>query len=1256
LGVIGIGIMVTAAVIFSGSNKGGVHESMWGDWSLLWILMKVGLGVAFLASIGGYAWMIARTKSELWVLGLAGLIPAVLGAAFFYTVIGGADVALDGPSMRILWQLMKGTIAGLVLLGGCAMVFKKRAGVVLLHAGIGLMMFSEVQVATTAIESQMVIQEEETVNFTRDIRSVELAVVTGSKPGETFNTVIPGSMLSSAVEGKNVIQHPDLPFKLKVLRFLPNSDIRDTVPGKPNLATRGDGLGTTVVLVKSGTGTDTDSAVDIASAYVQILNPDDGKPIGTWLVSQFFVKPQQVSVNGETYGVALRFKRAYKPYSVTLINVEKRDYQGTSTPRDYSSYIQLHDPANNVDRKIRIWMNNPLRFAGETFYQSGYNRQMATQLDVASGMRRPVLITDPVTGERVPKFVETTTLSVVTNSGWMIPYVSCMLVATGLLAHFLLTLIRFLNRQQRERKAAEPTFNANDELQPTVGASSPAAAHVKAARRVAKQQKSKARRAKRKQKVGGPLLGEESGPLNWIVPLVVVLVCAMWVGSKARTPRQSADRMDLYAFGKIPVVFQGRQKPLDTLARNALRVVSNRQTFHGRMTDDALRKKWPKIVSKVKSRWPELSEADLNSVDFDVDKLITLIGKQANNEDDEERIMLFVDQQVNVKQPAIRWLLDIIARPDRAGMHKVFRIENLEVLDLLGLPRRDGFRYSVDEFRERQAELEKQVELAQETRKATPESLSTFQKKILEFDTRVRTFTLLVESFRKPDLPPMPPMPSQEEFARNPEATMKLFAPFQAAFLEAKRRQTYLQNFSPPLLVPIHSELREDDKPDAGSQAGRKEWETYTTACLNNVVQQPNAPTSALQSIFRAYTFGEANEFNNSVEKYQNLLAASSDLQLAPVSKTRFEAFFNHFEPFFYSILLYLFAFLLACLSWLFWRRPLNNAASCLIAMTLLLHTFALISRIYISGRPPVTNLYSSAVFIGWGCAVFGLVLEGVFRIGIGNIVAAVAGFATMWIAHLLSGDGDTFTVLQAVLDTQFWLATHVTCITLGYATTFLAGAFGIVYVFRGSTLGAPLGGLVLAGLAGHFLFWSKLESEYSWLIGLMFVVSSIACFCLFGQTLMADKKPDFPEAFRRRLARMIYGSLCFAILFSFVGTVLGGLWADDSWGRFWGWDPKENGALIIVLWNALVLHARWGGMVKERGMAVLVIGGSIVTSWSWFGVNELGAGLHSYGFTDGVMLTLSVFVVSQLVVIGVGCLPKNFWWSDRSRESADLA
>ena len=161
-----------------------------------------------------------------------------------------------------------------------------------------------------------------------------------------------------------------------------------------------------------------------------------------------------------------------------------------------------------------------------------------------------------------------------------------------------------------------------------------------------------------------------------------------------------------------------------------------------------------------------------------------------------------------------------------------------------------------------------------------------------------------------------------------------------------------------------------------------------------------------------------------------------------------------------------------------------------------------------------------------------------------------------------------------------------------------------------------------------------------SGLLGVLYLVRGIFTPDLDGQT---DKQ----------VTRMIYGTTCFAIIFSFIGTILGGLWADDSWGRFWGWDPKENGALLIVLWNALILHARWDGMVKGRGLALLAIGGNIITTWSWFGVNELGVGLHSYGFTEGRRNFVLLFMLSQLVLIAVGSLPKQYWWSSVKNRGA---
>ena len=179
--------------------------------------------------------------------------------------------------------------------------------------------------------------------------------------------------------------------------------------------------------------------------------------------------------------------------------------------------------------------------------------------------------------------------------------------------------------------------------------------------------------------------------------------------------------------------------------------------------------------------------------------------------------------------------------------------------------------------------------------------------------------------------------------------------------------------------------------------------------------------------------------------------------------------------------------------------------------------------------------------------------------------MAAAVGFASLLVAHHLAGDGDTMEMMRAVLDSNFWLATHVVTITIGYSGTFLAGAIAIASTLRQAVRRRT--------------------------------------------SIRETTKALVVDDLRRSSA-----SRCF---FSFVGTVLGGIWADQSWGRFWGWDPKENGALLIVLWNAIILHARWGGFVRERGIMTMAIFGNVITSLSWFGVNMLGVGLHSYGFMD---------------------------------------
>ena len=669
--------------------------------------------------------------------------------------------------------------------------------------------------------------------------------------------------------------------------------------------------------------------------------------------------------------------------------------------------------------------------------------------------------------------IEHATLSVVANSGWMMPYVGCMLVGVGMLTHFLILLVSFLTKADVANLSEEEAARAT----------------ALAAKLGIKQRPI-------------PVVAPQPNSSEWFSSAFAMAVCALaivYIGSKASPPRPKNLSFDLYRFGQLPVVSEGRTKPLDSAARAALLTISGRTQI------------------------------------------------TVGDEDSKQKI------------PAIQWLLEVISEANIADEREIFRVENLELQETIGVKKREGMRYSRNDIRSHQKDFEKQVEDARREAEKDRRGLSVYKKKVLELSEKVTVFDNLVYAF---GLQHRIRGEKQEEVLRSFQMVSQ--------FAEALEQQGQ----------PVFSVWPESED---------EKWHILSRAWLLDL---PNR-----EQILKAYLEEKPAAFNQGVDSLLKSVNGQPPRDVKPWI-IRLESYFNYVQPFTHALVLYLVAFILGACGWLVWPRGFNRAAFYLLLVTLMLHTAGLTARLIISGRPPVTNLYSSAVFIGWGCVVLGVLFEVIYRIGIGNLVAAVAGYATLLIADGLASDGDTFTVLQAVLDTQFWLATHVTCITLGYATTYLAGLFGVAYIIRG----------------------------------------------VCTPSLTADNGRD--------IYRMIYGTLCFSIFFSFVGTVLGGLWADDSWGRFWGWDPKENAALIIVLWNALALHARWGGMVKERGLAVLAVAGNIFVSWSWWGVNALGAGLHSYGFKQGTLRNLGLFILVNLVIIGIGLLPKSAWWSIRHRQA----
>jgi ABC-type transport system involved in cytochrome c biogenesis permease subunit len=539
------------------------------------------------------------------------------------------------------------------------------------------------------------------------------------------------------------------------------------------------------------------------------------------------------------------------------------------------------------------------------------------------------------------------------------------------------------------------------------------------------------------------------------------------------------------------------------------------------------------------------------------------------------------------KASQIEWLLDVLMLPEHADGAKVFEVTNPDILDLFGW--RKAGTYSFNDLQPFFAKIEEQAGQAAQT---DADAQNAFQRGIVRLRDVLRLYVQLKNTLEPQDSP---------DFGKEVQVFQQAIQPGLEAVRNRDAGKPYDdQAFQRILLFTHRYQSLAQAKyayaiPNLNGKTENDRWSPVSEALLSAIASgQIPYPVTAYGRMVSAYRSGDAPGFNQVLNEYQQYLAKNFHPEL---NRPTLEYFFNAAQPFYQSLVLYLVVFLLAVFSWLIWPKTLSRSALLLLGFAFLIHTGGLFLRMYIQGRPPVTNLYSSAIFVGWATVLFCLVLERVYRNGIGSVCGAVIGFTTLLIAQNLQFDGDTMEMLRAVLDTNAWLATHVVGEVLGYSAVFLAGLIGIIYIFRG-----------------------------------VFTTS-------------------FDENASKTLGRMIYGVVCFATLFSLVATVLGGIWADQSWGRFWGWDPKENGALLVVLWNAIILHARWGGFARERGLAVLAVFGNVIGSLSWFGVNMLGVGLHSYGFMDQAFGPLLAFVASQCIIMGVGLIPQKYWRGIRARE-----
>ncbi|HMO86043.1 MAG TPA: cytochrome c biogenesis protein ResB, partial [Lacipirellulaceae bacterium] len=422
--VIALGAAMTWGVIASGSNIAASSQLSPQFANTLWHLVRAALGGTALTLC--YVLALTRVQSResaarwLWWFGVvaAVLLVGLAGYLFMHP-----EERLDASGLRILWQLAKAGGAGVVLGLGCWAVFARRAGIVLLHGGIALLMFSELYTDAKVVEAQMTIEEGETATWAQDIRAAELAFTQVGDSELDRVVVIPAALLAEAARSGEPVRHPELPVDVRVVEYLPNAGRRLVQPGETGVATAGLGQLWALRERPRATGVANESRVDVPGAYVELLDKDTGASLGVYLTSLHFAG-EPLEVDGQPWQMALRFKRLPKPYRVTLNKFKFDRYIGSPTPKNFESIVRFEDPAHNVDYNASIWMNNPLRYGGDTLYQADWNKET----------------------ERG------TVLQVVTNSGWMIPYVSCMIVLAGMLIHFLQALVRFIGR--RENAAA----------------------------------------------------------------------------------------------------------------------------------------------------------------------------------------------------------------------------------------------------------------------------------------------------------------------------------------------------------------------------------------------------------------------------------------------------------------------------------------------------------------------------------------------------------------------------------------------------------------------------------------------------------------------------------------------------------------------------------------------------------------------------------------------------------------------------------
>jgi ABC-type transport system involved in cytochrome c biogenesis permease subunit len=544
------------------------------------------------------------------------------------------------------------------------------------------------------------------------------------------------------------------------------------------------------------------------------------------------------------------------------------------------------------------------------------------------------------------------------------------------------------------------------------------------------------------------------------------------------------------------------------------------------------------------------------------------------------------------------WLLDTLFRPQLAIHMPTFRIDNSAVLEAIGVKSRGKRdRYSYTDIESRRDKL---VELAQTYEKIEKDKRDPVQSQTIALAYNIREYESLLGYFgfarfgvtlhgsgkdggadpRADISAVMQTAPQIREQIAQSQALGEPIDDHLKGLLEQVFDAANYAKFGLFILPPS------DPKDGTWLSAGNAIAEAVTDKNIDPSTQI--ADVKALENIARAIGDGEASFREQLVSLHEDLVKRTE--ARGEYKYILLEASYYRSDWFLNAIAFFVLGSIFAFAMWGFGRgitgRVLTAITFVCTGIGLVMCVVAIVQRCIIMQRPPVGNLYDTIIFIAAAVVIFAFIIELItrrrFALGIAPIMAAL--LIVIARRYELGDASDNMAPLVAVLDSNYWLTIHVITITLGYA----------------------------AGLLSAFL--------------------SVFYLLIRGLRLLDDDREV-----RRFFTRTVYGTICLTLFLSLVGTVLGGIWANDSWGRFWGWDPKENGALMIVLWTLAILHARLGGYIREWGLHFASVFTAAVVTFSWWHVNFLGVGLHNYGFTADKKFMVFIFygVVVAILIFG---------------------